>query len=374
MSITETFEELYKEAAKRATGTDKINYDPSQLDCIFNPGCHQPQWKLSDILNDDDTTVTKGNPISRDVAGMLHAISNRGMKRAFVLTAPAFQGQFSSEVTAGMMRSAFYEIGFDGFVEVAIFADILTLMEALEFDKNIQKKQDYMITSCCCPMWIGMIKKIYTDLIPHVPPTVSPMIAAGRVIKKLHPDCLTVFIGPCLAKKSEKNDPDIAGAIDFVLTFQETKELFDILNVDLTKQPDKVKENTSKMGRIYARRGGVSEAVRTTLAKLHPHRQIELKSQQADGVPNCRKMIEDIQKGNTDANFFEGMGCIGGCVGGPRSILPKEKGAQEVDDYGDKALYETPLDNPYVLELLHRLNFTTLDSLLEDKELFVRKW
>lgn len=374
MGITETFEELYKKAAKNATGTEDIRYDPSQVDCLFNPGWHQAKWNIKDILNDDDTAVINENPVSRDVAGVLRAIHSRGLQKAFVLTAPAFQGQFSDQVSAGMMRSAFYEIGFDGFVEVAIFADILTLMEALEFDRNIQNKQDYMITSCCCPMWTGMIKKIYTDLIPHVPPTVSPMIAAGRVVKKLHPDAITVFIGPCLAKKSEKNDPDVAGAIDYVLTFQETKELFELLDIDLTKQKDKIKENSSKMGRIYARKGGVSEAVKTTLARLHPNRPIELQAQQADGVPNCRKMIEDIKNGTTDANFFEGMGCLGGCVGGPRSILPKENGAQKVDDYGAKALYETPLDNPYILELLHRLNFTTLDSLLEDRELFVRKW
>ena len=56
-----------------------------------------------------------------------------------------------------MLRSAFRRIGFDGMVEVAIFADILTLKEALEFDRNIKTESDFQLTSCCCPMWIGMI-------------------------------------------------------------------------------------------------------------------------------------------------------------------------------------------------------------------------
>ena len=72
-------------------------------------------------------------------------------------------------------------------VEVALFADILTLKEALEFDKNILTDKDFQLTSCCCPMWIAMIRKVYHELIPHVPASVSPMAACGRAIKALHP-------------------------------------------------------------------------------------------------------------------------------------------------------------------------------------------
>ena len=82
-------------------------------------------------------------------------------------------------------------------------------------------------------MWLAMIKKLYAGLIPHVPPSVSPMIAAGRTVKKLHPDALTVFVGPCIAKKAEAREPDVAGEVDYVLTFQETMEIFDGLGISL---------------------------------------------------------------------------------------------------------------------------------------------
>ena len=37
---------------------------------------------------------------------------------------------------------------------------------------------------------------------PHVPGAVSPMVGRrGRTIKHLHPDALTIFVGPCIAKK-----------------------------------------------------------------------------------------------------------------------------------------------------------------------------
>ena len=79
-------------------------------------------------------------------------------------------------------------------VEVALFADILTLKEALEFDRTIQKKEDFLLTSCCCPIWIAMIRRVYDQLVTHVPGSVSPMVACGRSIKVLDPDAVTVFI------------------------------------------------------------------------------------------------------------------------------------------------------------------------------------
>ena len=83
-------------------------------------------------------------------------------------------------------------------------------------------------------------------------------------------------------------------------------------------------------------------------------------------------MIEELKQGKTTANFFEGMGCVGGCVGGPKAILNREKGRELVCIYGDEAAYQTPLENPYVLELLHRLGFDTVQQLLENDEIFTR--
>ena len=115
------------------------------------------------------------------------------------------------------------------------------------------------------------------------------------------------------------------------------------------------KEHSSRAGRIYARTGGVSEAVKKTVEQIDPDKKIPVIPEQADGVPACKKLIERIQKGETEANFFEGMACNGGCVGGPKIIIKKEEGKERVDAYGDEAQYRTPLENPFVLELLERL-------------------
>ena len=409
-----TFDELYHELLK-ATIHNKSDeylstldaYDVHHLDCLLHPKKHAVVWHTGncDCSGDDQHCVTvcpfhARNPgesgeikideslcagcmycvqecrakhltNSKDVIPALQAIrSHEGL--VYALVAPAFLGQFSSDVTPGKLRNALKEIGFDGMIELALLADILTLKEAFEFDANIKTEEDYQLTSCCCPVWIKMLQKVYHDLIPHVPPAVSPMIAGGRVIKVLHPNALTIFIGPCMAKKAEAREKDIADAVDYVLTFQEVQDIFDVMALDPAQMEESEKDHSSRAGRIYAHTGGVSEAVASTLERLNPHRSISIKTQQANGIPACKQMIADLLSGNTSANFFEGMGCIGGCVGGPRAIIPHEKGRQNVEEYGNSAPYPTPIDNPYVIELLHRLGLNTVESLMEHSDIFTR--
>ena len=131
---------------------------------------------------------------------------------------------------------------------MALFADILTMKEALEFDRHINSREDFQLTSCCCPVWIAMIRRVYRELIPHVPGAVSPMIAAGRVVKRLHPDAVTVFVGPCMAKKSEARETDIADAVDYVLTFEEMADIFAAADIRPQELPEKKKEHASRAG------------------------------------------------------------------------------------------------------------------------------
>lgn len=290
----------------------------------------------------------------------------------YAMIAPAFSGQFSPEVTSGRLRSAFKCMGFYGMIEVALFADILTLKEALEFDREIKNDDDFLLTSCCCPLWVAMIKKSYKSMIPHVPPSVSPMVACGRSIKRMHPEAKTVFIGPCLAKKAEAREPDIADAVDIVLTFEEIAELFELMGINPADCEEDQSDHSSRAGRIYARASGVSEAVQATLDRLRPGRKITLRSRHADGVANCKALLKEISEGRVDANFIEGMGCVGGCVGGPKSLIDKELARAAVNEYGDEARIKTPADNPYVLELLRRLGYETVEALLDRDSNFTR--
>jgi len=401
------FERTYYNALGRALRGEEQEQNGQHLDCLLHPERHAPVIRLRDcgcaqgeehcaaaclfnaIVRDEQGRLTidpdqcngcgacieacKSGTLtaSRDVLPTLNALKQaRGP--AFALIAPAFHGQFSSEVTPGKLRTAFRLLGFTGMVEVALFADILTLKESLEFDRHVNSEEDFQLTSCCCPIWIGMIRKQYPELMKHVPGAVSPMIAAGRAVKQLHPDALTVFVGPCIAKKAEAREADVAGAVDYVLTFQEVRDIFRAADIRPEELEESERDHSSRAGRIYARTGGVSEAVRSTVAQLRPDRSIPVRAVQADGVTACRALIETIKRGEQTANFFEGMGCSGGCIGGPKVLVDPENGRENVEKYGQTATYATPLENPYVPELLRKLGFSSIKDFLERSDIFMR--
>lgn len=406
-----TFHELYLEILKQEAKEGRHlleDYNPYHMDCLLHPEKYAPvihtekceecayekacvnSCVFDAIEKREDGTVHIDSEkcagcgvcvdvcklerlaANKDVFPVLKAVREEG-RDVYALIAPAFTGQFGEKATPGRLRTAFKALGFKGMVEVAIFADILTLKEALEFDAHIRTTSDFQLTSCCCPVWIAMIRGIYKDLVPHVPGAVSPMIAAGRVVKKIHPDAVTVFIGPCMAKKKEAREPDIADAVDYVLTFQEVKEIFEAAEIRPEELTEEASEHSSRAGRIYARTGGVSEAVAKTVEQLKPGREILVCAEQADGVKNCKELIERIKNGEVgNANFFEGMACPGGCVGGPKAIIDKEAGREQVNAYGDSASYKTPLENPYVMELLARLNFGSVEEFLEKSDILTR--
>lgn len=386
------------------------DFDAHHLDCLLNPQEQPPVMRLNacscspeerdkchtSCLFDAITIDNKGDAVidpdkctgcaecidscapnnltdRKEIVPILNLL-NTPDSPVYAMIAPAYIGQFSDEVTPGKLRTAFKKLGFAGLIEVALFADILTLKEALEFDSTINSDKDFMLTSCCCPLWIAMIKKIYNKLVPHLPPSVSPMAACGRSIKILYPQAKTVFVGPCVAKKAEARNKDIADAVDFVLTFQEMQDIFDVAGIVPNQQDEDLRDHSSTAGRIYARTAGVSEAVKSTVQRLRPNRAIPLKAAHADGVPACKQLLKDIADGKLSANFIEGMGCVGGCVGGPKSLLDVDTATNNVNEYGDVAEYVTPVDNPYVIELLERLGFDTIESLIKGDNIFTRKF
>ncbi len=405
-----TFEELYGELLRRKIAKDETlpeEYNPYHLDCLLHPEkyaavlpveeCEKCAYDqacrnscIFDAVERMDDGKLRINPdrcvgceacieackngnltASRDALPAMKAV-REAKGPVYMMVAPAFLGQFRRDVTPGKLRTAFKALGFTGMVEVALFADILTLKEALEFDRHVQQTGDYQLTSCCCPVWIAMIRKIYHELMPHVPGAVSPMIACGRMIKRIHPDALTVFAGPCLAKKQEAREPDIADAVDYVLTFQEVRDIFEAADIHPEELYDAGKEHASKAGRLYAKTGGVSQAVEEMVEQLCPDRSIRVRSEQADGPKACMEMIRRIKEGRTDANFFEGMGCAGGCVGGPKAVLSAEKGREHVENYGNASRFRTPLENPYVRKVLEELGLETVEELLMDDGLLTR--
>lgn len=294
----------------------------------------------------------------------------RSSSPVIATVAPAIIGQFGDTVTIDQLRAAFKRVGFTDMVEVAFFADMLTLKETVEFDRFVKKQDDLMITSCCCPMWVAMLKRVYNNLVKNVSPSVSPMIASGRVLKELNPNCKVVFIGPCVAKKAEAKEKDLLGDIDFVLTFAEMKDIFEALDIKPEKlEGDSSTEYASRGGRLYGRTAGVSTAIADAIERIFPEKYKFLKTTQANGVRECKEVLEKAQKGELNANFLEGMGCIGGCVGGPKAIIPKEKGREHIDVLAENSSIKVAVDSECMNKILDSIGIHSFEDFKDEEKI-----
>lgn len=400
-----TFEELYKRVLKdKLKGKKDFEGIPKKkLDCLLHPDRYPLVWKnepcdctdarcvtacMFQALEIKDGKVTLNPDNCVGCAQCIEACENKNLtfshdaihaveilkesnKPVYALMAPAYIGQFGEDATPGKIRSALKGMGFAGMIEVAAFADILTLKESLEFTTSVKNEDGFQLTSCCCPVWISMIRKDFTKIVGHLPASVSPMIACGRIAKALHEGCKTIFVGPCLAKKAEIREPDLVGDIDCVLTFEELKDVFEALSVDFAGMEEDENEHSAAAGRMYARTGGVSQAVKECVKSIR--QEYELKPVCACGTAECKKMLQEILDGKIQGNFFEGMACPGGCVGGPKRNIDKDVATELVDRYAEEATYRTPGENPYVLDLIQRLGFQTIDDFIENSHILSRE-
>ena len=266
-------------------------------------------------------------------------------EKVIAIMAPAFIGQFSGQVSPGKLVTAMKELGFHRVVEVAIGADLCTIEEAKDFLEKVPAEQDYMATSCC-PAWHSMIEKLYPGEMGKISMTLTPMVFTARMMKKDYPGCKVVFVGPCSAKKLEAIRADIRSDVDFVLTFEELQGMFEAKNIDFATiaEADVLNEGTGA-GRGFAVSGGVAKAVTDLVHEKYP--DMEIQTARAEGLRDCRKLMALAKAGKYKGYLLEGMGCPGGCVAGPGTILAVDKAAKMVEKYSSDAKTASPMESPY---------------------------
>ena len=267
-------------------------------------------------------------------------------KRVYAILAPAFISQFGIKVKPSQVVTAIKKIGFYDVQEVSFGADIVTLEEAKEFAGTVPSTHPFMTTSCC-PAFVGMVDKHLPEFKGHVSTTVSPMVATGKVIKDADPDAVVVFIGPCIAKKVEaQQHSDI---IDFVLTFEEMEAVFVGAGISPTTIDETEFTTTaSRDGNAFARAGGVVQAVIDAAEKIAP--DLVVKPHRAEGLQNCKVALLQMKASKIDANFFEGMACSGGCVGGPGILIDTRIGSKMVGMFADSSRMVTALENQEAID------------------------
>ena len=261
--------------------------------------------------------------------------------KLYAIVAPSISSQFNY-ARLGQVISGLKALGFHTVVEAALGADMVAEAESRELAEK------GFLTSSCCPAFVTSIRQSFPQLLPMVSHNLSPMAAIARFIKETTPDAKTIFIGPCTAKKAEAQLDTVKPYIDAVLTFEELQALFDSRDLDITTLPEDVLDNASYFGRIFARSGGLSDAVAEGLKEQNI--DFDLKPCVCDGIEACRMALLKKSKNVLDANFIEGMACLGGCIGGAGCLTHGEKNKAEVDKYGREAYEKTIADATSVLK------------------------
>ncbi len=262
--------------------------------------------------------------------------------KVFAVVAPSISSQFSyaklGQVVAGLKK-----LGFHTVVEAALGADMVALSEAKELTEK------GFLTSSCCPAFVDFIEKNFPQMKEYISHNLSPMGAISRYLKEHEEPCKVIFIGPCTAKKAEVQKEEVKKYVDCALTFEELQALFDSKDIDITTLEEGVLDNASYFGRIFARCGGLSDAVAEAV-KEQGFTDFQLKAVACDGIEECKLALMKKSRNILDANFIEGMACIGGCIGGAGCLTHGEKNKAEVDKYGKEAYEKTITDAVSVLK------------------------
>ena len=268
-----------------------------------------------------------------DVIDIIKKSEGNSKYKVYALVAPSVSSQFTY-AKLGQVISGLKELGFYTVIEAALGADMVAAAES----KELAEKG--FLTSSCCPAFVDYIHKNFPGLVPLISHNLSPMATIAKYIKEKDENVKIVFIGPCTAKKMEVQLEKVRPYVDSCMTFEELQALFDSRDLDITELGEDILDNASYFGRIFARSGGLSDAVAQGL-KENGLTDFELKAVACDGIEECRMALLKKNKGVLNANFIEGMACVGGCIGGAGCLTHGEKNKAEVDRYGKEAYEKT---------------------------------
>ncbi|MGN1031390.1 MAG: 4Fe-4S dicluster domain-containing protein [Butyricicoccaceae bacterium] len=259
-----------------------------------------------------------------DAIRLLQQSESRGYDTVAIV-APAIASQFPG-ATVGQVKAALKNIGFTDVVEAALGADMVAAKESEEL---IEKG---FLTSSCCPAFVRYIKQHMPEMAEHISHNLSPMAEIGRYIKEnSETPVKCVFIGPCTAKKAEITLPTVEPWIDCAITFEELQAMLDAAEQPPEDQPDLPVEDASYFGRVFARSGGLTEAVVQSLKEKGS--DFVANAAVCSGIEECKVALLKAKMGKLTQNFIEGMACEGGCIRGAGSISRSPKDKMSVDKF-----------------------------------------
>ncbi|MBR0146827.1 MAG: 4Fe-4S dicluster domain-containing protein [Eubacterium sp.] len=235
-------------------------------------------------------------------------------KKVIAMCAPATEGQFGADISMASVRAALQKMGFADMVEVGLGGDMTAAYESREWAEALETGRK--MTTSCCPAFINLLRKQFPQQFEeNKSEIVSPMCAVSRYLKAMNPGCVTVFIGPCVAKKAESQDPSVPDNADYVMTYGEFRALLRSKEVEMEPVEEGYQEATV-FGKRFAASGGVANAVMECMQERGVDTS-RIRLRKCAGPKDCIQAVTLLKFGKLPEDFIEGMYCPGGCVGGP---------------------------------------------------------
>ena len=329
-------------------------------------------------------------------AKVVRAIADE-RKTVVVQVAPAVRvalgeefGMKPGSIVTGQLTTALRQLGFDYVFDTDWSADLTIMEEGTELigrltrflngDKDVKLP---LLTSCC-PAWVNFFEHQFPNL-REIPSTAkSPQQMFGAIAKSYfadkigvkREDMVVVSVMPCLAKKYEcgrdefkvNGNPDV----DYSISTRELAHLIKSANIDFRALPET--DFDSPLGEstgaavIFGAAGGVIEAACRTayevitkkpLPKIDFHELrglegirsatididgIKINIGIAHGLSNARKLLEQIERGESQYHAIEVMACPGGCIDGGGQ--PLHHGNSDIIKARWEATYEADKNMP----------------------------
>lgn len=273
--------------------------------------------------------------------------------KVVALLAPSFPAAFSN-IQPKILVGALKQIGFSSVLEVSYGAELINVLYKKAIEGRDPKHREKPLIATTCPAIVEYIEKYIPELIPKLAKIVSPMIATGKVAKKLWgKNCKTVFIGPCIAKKKERQRERYAEIIDEVLTFQELQNIFERENISWAKiQPADFDKPHPGLAKIYPLSGGLIRSAGLNYDLLSNSFIF------TDGKKNVVRLLEYLKKGTIDAHLIDMLFCEG-CINGPAigNEINFFKKKQKIVEFAKNSSHE--LDQQMFNNFLKELDLTT---------------
>ena len=247
-------------------------------------------------------------------------------KKVIAMVAPAIMGQLPC--SPKQLKEAIQELGFADVYEVAQGADVTTKTEAAEFEERLLHGAEFMTTSCCAG-YNELVDKHIPEMKPFRSDTKTPLYYTAEIVKKEHPDAITVFFSPCVAKRREALQTP---TVDYVLNYEELGAWFVALNIQVAECGESsFKTEASAEGRNYCVTGGVAKAVQTLLPEEIPAHPVLIDGLNKQSIRDLKKYAKN---GMCDlGNLIEVMACQGGCLGGNATVNAYKPALKQVTNY-----------------------------------------